>query len=136
MVVLTCTDVLMRQFGYPIVGVYDLVYMTGAVAMACALPYTTALKGHVAIEHFFHKLNRTGRILVDTIMRTLSIALFSILTWQSALFGTSLKFRGDVTATLQVPLFWIPWVISVCCAMVVFVTFFHLMFPGRELLKP
>ena len=53
MMVVICVDVAMRIAGHPVVGVYDIVRVAGAVTIACSLPITTAKKGHVAIEYFF-----------------------------------------------------------------------------------
>ena len=50
MIFTTCSDVVLRRFGYPIKGAYDIVKTAGALTLATALPYTTAVKGHVAIE--------------------------------------------------------------------------------------
>ena len=136
MVLITCLDVILRLIGRPLLGAYDLVYISGAVATACALPYTTALKGHVAIEYFFHKLGRRGRIVVDSAVRILGVGLFAVLTWQSALIGHNLRIRGEVTATLQVPIFWVSWLISLCCGMMVLIILYNLLHPGKELLKP
>lgn len=136
MVLLTSADVIMRLFGRPIIGVFDLVRVLGALAMAAALPYTTALKGHVAIEYFFQKLNRTGRILVDTVVRILGIGLFAMLAWESVRIGTNLKERGEVTATLQLPIFWVSWVIGLCCVLVMLVILYNVLHPGKELVNP
>lgn len=136
MVLITAIDVVMRIFSRPIVGAYDLVYIFGAVAMACALPYTTAVKGHVAIEYFFQKLSKKGRIILDTFVRLLGIGLFSMLTYESARIGNSLKAGGEVTATLQLPVFWVSWVIAVCCALVALVILYNMIHPRKELVKP
>ncbi len=136
MVLLTCADVVLRLFGRPIIGAYDLVGVAGAVSMACALPYTTALKGHVAIEYFFQKLNRTGRIVVDSIARLLSIGLFTLLARESARIGTNLKIRGEVTPTLQLPVYWVSWIIALACALVVLVIIYNMLNPGKELVQP
>ena len=136
MVLITCADVVIRIFGRPIIGVFDIVRVAGAVAIACALPYTTALKGHVAIEYFFQKLNKTGRVIVDTIVRLLGMGLFSMLAYESAQIGVNLKARSEVTATLQLPIFWVSWVIALCCALVVLVIFYNMLHPGKELVKP
>lgn len=136
MVLITCADVIMRIFGSPIIGAYDLVYVSGAVAMAAALPYTTALKGHVAIEYFFQKMSKKPRIIVDTIVRLFGIGFFAMLTSESARIGTNLKDRGEVTATLQMPVFWVSWVIALCCGLVALVIFYNMTHPGRALVKP
>ncbi|NLK40681.1 MAG: TRAP transporter small permease [Planctomycetes bacterium] len=134
-----CADVILRLpwINRSFIGAYDIVRICGALTLAAALPYTTAVKGHVAIEYFFHKLNRTSRIVVDSLMRLLSIALFGFLGWHSILYGLEM-FRPPqrVSQTLQIPLFWVPLVIGMCCFVVVLVVMFHLLYPRRELIKP
>lgn len=131
-----CLDVLLRQFARPLTGAYDIVKIASALTLALALPYTTAVKGHVAIEYFFHKLDRRGRILVDILMRLLGIVLFAFLGWRSLLYGGELKASGQVTQTLRMPVFWVPWVIGVCCFVVVLVITYHLVHPKKEMIKP
>lgn len=136
MMFITCIDITMRIIGRPLIGAYDLVRVAGALAMSSALAYTTAVKGHVAIEYFFQKLNRTGRIIVDTISRVLSMAFFVLLAKESWRIGQNLKMRGEVTATLQLPIFWVSWIIALCCGLVVLVILYNLFHPGKELLRP
>jgi TRAP-type C4-dicarboxylate transport system permease small subunit len=136
MVLVTTLDITLRLFRVSLPGAYDIVKMAGAITVAAALPYTTAIKGHVAIESFFHKLGRRGRIVVDTLMRLGGIALFSALAWQSVAYGNSLKTSGEVSLTMQLPVFWIPYVLAGSCAMVVLITVYHLLNPGKELIKP
>ncbi|MBN2375660.1 MAG: TRAP transporter small permease [Sedimentisphaerales bacterium] len=136
MLTITCLDVVLRLFRNPIVGTLDIVKIAGVITIAAALPYTTAIKGHVAIEYFFHKLSRTGRIIVDTFSRLFGLALFASLTWQSIQYAASLKHSGEVTPTLQIPIFWIPYVIAFSCAIVCLVVLYNLLHPGKEMIKP
>jgi len=136
MIVTICADVVLRRFGNPVIGAYDIVKIAGAITLATALPYTTAVKGHVAIEYFFHKLNRTGRIIVDTLVRSLGIGLFGFLGWRSFLYGGEMMRSGQVTQTLQLPIYWLPWVIGVCCVVVMLVILYNLTHPNREMIKP
>lgn len=133
-----CLDVVIRTrwINRPFIGAYDIVRITGAITLAAALPYTTAVKGHVAIEYFFHKLNRASRLVVDSLMRLLSIALFVFLGWRSILYGMDLRRTGQVTQTLQMPIFWLPWFIGLCSFVVALVILYHLLCPKRELIKP
>lgn len=138
MVGVTCLDVILRlpMIRRSLIGTEDIVKIAGAVALATALPYTTAVKGHVAIEYFYHKLNRSGRITLDTGTRVLAMALFVFLSWRSAVYGLELLDNGQVSQTLQLPVFWVAWVISFCCGVVVLVIAEHLVSPGRKLIKP
>lgn len=136
MIAVTCADVVLRAFGRPLTGAFDIVRVGGAVAIACALPYTTAVKGHVAIEYFFQKLNRPGRILVDTVCRLLVAGLFSVFAWQCVMYGNSLRRTGEVSLTLQIPMYGVAYVIAGACAVTVLVKVHNLLHPGREMIKP
>ena len=137
MIGIICADVVLRRFSHPIKGAYDIVKIAGAVTLASALPYTTAVKGHVAIEYFFHKLNRTGRVVVDSVVRLLGIGLFAFLSWRSFIYGLELRRSGQVAQTLEVlPIFWVPWIIAFCCLVVILVIVYNMIHPGREMIKP
>lgn len=136
MILVTCLDVVIRAFGGALTGSYDIVRVAGAMAIAFALPYTTAVKGHVAVEFFFHKLNRPGRVVVDSICRVLVIGLFVVLAWQCVKYGNTLRRNGEVSLTLQLPLFWVPYVISAALSVTVLVKIHNLLHPGREMIKP
>lgn len=136
MMTVTCLEVILRVFRVSITGVVDIVRIAGAVTMAGALPYTTACKGHVAIEYFYQKLSRRWRTVVDAISRSGIILLFGFFAVQCARYGMTLKERGQVTLTLELPEFWVPFVLALSCAAVCMVTVYHLFHPGRELIKP
>jgi len=136
MILVTIIDIILRIFGQSFVGAYDIVSVAGGVAISCALPYTTAVKGHIAIEYFFHKLPHKSRIITDTAIRMISIILFSTLTYKSFFYGISLLETGEVTPTLQLPVFWLPIVISFSTAIMTLVILHNLLHPGREMIKP
>ncbi len=135
MVAITCLDVVLRQFGRPLIGAYDLVRIAGGLTLACALPGTTAVKGHVAIEYFFQKLHRRGRIVVDSLMRLLQCGAFLVAARECARHGQKLLRSGEVTPTLQWPTFWVLWILAGACLLTALITLFHLVQPGRELIR-
>ena len=136
MVLVTSLDVGLRVFHRSLTGAYDLVKIACALTVAAALPYTTAIKGHVAIEYFFHKFGPRGRVVVDVAMRLLGMGLFSLLAWGSVQYGNSLKQSGEVSLTLQLPVFWVPYVLAASCGLVVLIKLYHLTHPGRPMIKP
>lgn len=136
MIAVTCLDIVLRAAGRPFVGSYDIVRFAGAITIAGALPYTSAVKGHVAIEYFFLKLNRIGRIVVDTLCRIIILGLFSTFAWQCVQYGQSLKRANTVSLTLELPLFWIPYVLAASFLLTALVVLHNLLHPGREIIKP
>ncbi len=124
-------DIVLRSQGQGIYGVYDLVGIGGALTIAGAMPLTKALKGHVAIEYFYHKRRRLGRQIMDVISRTLMTGFFMIMTVQAIRYGIVFYHAHEVSPTLYVPLFWLPWVFAWSFALTTAVTIFHLMRPGK-----
>lgn len=135
MIALTCVDVVLRAGGHPLKGTYDVVRVCGAVGVACALPLTTAMKGHVAIEYFFQKLNRLGRLVVDSVMRLITVLAFLLASYECVGYGTRFLRNGEVTGTIEMPVFWVPWVMAAAFAVTALVVVFHLVYPGRGLVK-
>lgn len=135
MIVLTVADVIGRRFGFTINGVYDIVRILGALAIGASLPLTKAVKGHIAIEYFFQKMGRTGRKWTDTLMRLLLVALFGVLTYQFMVYGLYIRESGEVSTTLHMPIFWIPWLLAFACLLTLGVTLWHLMHPGRSMMR-
>lgn len=136
MMVVTSADVVLRKLGLSLTGAYDIVKIAATITVAAALPYTTATKGHVAIEFLFHKLGRRGRVLVDALMRLGGMAFFGLLAWGCVDYGNSLRTKGEVSMTLELPIFWLPYLLAVSCALVVLVKLYHLTHPGRPMIKP
>lgn len=135
MILIICGDVTLRIVGHPVKGAYDIVRIAGALTIACSLPVTTAMKGHVAIEYFFQKLNRTGRIAVDSLMRLIMIAVFLFAACECVGYGIRFLRNSEVTSTIELPVFWVPWVMAAAFGVTALVVVFHLVYPGRELVK-
>jgi TRAP-type C4-dicarboxylate transport system permease small subunit len=136
MMAVTCADIILRRLGTSIPGAYDLVRIAGGITIAAALPLTTAVKGHVAIEYFFHRLGRRGRIIVDSAMRTIQTVGFLFAAIAFLRRGNRLFRSGEVMPTLQCPIFWLAWLIAFMCLLTALVSLFHLLRPGRNLLRP
>ena len=135
MMAIICCDVILRMVGHPVKGTYDIVRVAGALTIACSLPITTAMKGHVAIEFFFQKLNRAGRVAVDSLMRLMMIGVFLLAAYECVGYGCRFLRNSQVTDTIEMPVFWVPWLMAVSFAVTALVVVFHLVYPGRELVK-
>ncbi len=136
MVLITTVDVIKREISTPLKGARDLVMIAAALSVAAALPYTTAIKGHVAVEFFFHKLGRRGRIAADALMRIGGMLVFGVLAWGCVEYGNRLGETGTVSMTEKIPFFWVPYVLAFSCVLVVLVKIYHLTHPGKPMLKP
>lgn len=136
MIVVTVIDVILRIFRMGIPGAYDIVQLCSLIAISCALPYVTAVKGHIAIEFFYHRFSKKGRFLLDSFFRILSMLLFALLSYRTILYGLQLHASGQVMPTINIPVFWMPWLISLSCILVFLTILYHLLNPGKEMIKP
>jgi len=105
MMLLSCADVALRLFGIPIPGTYEMVGFLGAVIVAFALAYTSLQKGHVAVEVIFEKLPLKVQCFISSAGDLTGAALFGLIAWQSLLYGADLRHSGEVSLTLQMPVY-------------------------------
>jgi TRAP-type C4-dicarboxylate transport system permease small subunit len=117
-------------------GTYDLVGILAGITLSASLPYTTSLKGHVAIEFLFLKLSRRGRRIGNVFVHSVIAALFMFFTWECVGYGHSLYRNHQGMVTLGWPVYWVPYIIAFCCLVTVLVVLEHVLHPDRELIKP
>ena len=137
MMTVTVCDILSRRLlRHPVPGAIDIIQIACAITMAGALPYTTAVKGHVAVEFLVQRLQYGNRVVVDTIARLLAVGLFGILCYGCIVRGEQLRRVGEVSLTLELPVCWVLYVMGASCAVVVLVIIHNMIHPGREMIKP
>ena len=132
----TVFDILLRLFRTGIVGAYDIVRICGVVAIGCGLPYLTAVKGHIAIEFFYQSFSRPGRVVLDSVFRVVALALFGFLVYRNIHYGLSLNAAGVLMPTLKIPVFWMPLLLIFNALLICIVIAYHLVNPGREMIRP
>jgi TRAP-type C4-dicarboxylate transport system permease small subunit len=135
MIAVTFVDITFRLLRLRFTGAVDIVQIAGAVAIAAALPYTTAVNAHVAIEFILHKLSHLGRLVMGSIIKLMTIALFVFAAHRSFLYGNDLRAHNQGTMTLQFPMCWMMYMIAVCLTATVLVVLYSLLKPNKELIK-
>jgi TRAP-type C4-dicarboxylate transport system permease small subunit len=105
MMILTSADVILRLFRHPIPGTYEIVGLLGAVVIAFSLAYTSAEKGHIAVEFLVRKFPRNVQSFIMFVNDLVSAALFGLIAWQSILYASDLKQNGEVSMTIQMPVY-------------------------------
>jgi TRAP-type C4-dicarboxylate transport system permease small subunit len=95
-------NVVLRIFHMPYRGAYEIVSFLGAVVIAFALAYTQKRKGHIVVdiltEKFPKKLNR----VLDAINYFVTLIFFSVITWQTFVWGMKIWESNEVSETLKV----------------------------------
>jgi TRAP-type C4-dicarboxylate transport system permease small subunit len=115
MVIFTLADVVMRAFGRPIVGGFELISFSGAVVIGFALPHTTRMKSHILVDFALEKLSMKGKARMETITRIVSIGLFLWIGISFFLYGLNLVKTKDVTPMFKIPLYPISFGLAFAC---------------------
>jgi TRAP-type C4-dicarboxylate transport system permease small subunit len=115
MMVLTLADVVLRGFGRPIPGTYELVGILGAVIIGFSIPYTSMSRGHVIMDFLTESLSGPVRTWLHVLTRVLAIAFFIIAGWNLCMLGHGYSKAGEVTLTLKLPLSPVFYVVAFCC---------------------
>jgi len=105
MMVITCLDVVLRLFRRPIPGTYEIVGFLGAVFASFSLGYTSLHRGHIAVDFLVQKLGTRQQAVVDALNAFICSILFGLLTRQCLGYAADLKGAGEVSMTLQMPVY-------------------------------
>ena len=132
---ITGTDIILRRFDMALRGAIDLVQILCCLCLALSLPYTTAVKGHIAVEFLFQRFSRRGKIIADSCTRCIGILFFGLLAWQSFRYGYNMLQKNAMTLTLNIPLFWVYWLAGVAFCVVILVKIYHIAHPGKEMIR-
>jgi C4-dicarboxylate transporter DctQ subunit len=114
MMALTVTDIVMRYFGKPILGSYEIVSLVGAVIIGLAIPKTSLDRGHICVDLLMDKISEAGKKVLFILTRIPSIALFVALTLFLFIKGRDLYLSGDATSVLLIPRCYLVFILSFC----------------------
>jgi len=126
MMCLTVADVLLRAWGRPILGTYELVSLTLAIVIGFTIPKVSLDRGHVYMEIVLDKLSKRDRAIMNTFTRLLGLILFAIIGYNLLLIGREFQASGEVSSTLKLPFFPISYFVGVCCFIECFVFMFDI----------
>jgi TRAP-type C4-dicarboxylate transport system permease small subunit len=112
---ITVLDVILRAFGRPIVGVFELVAFFGAVAIGFSIPFTSWVRGHIYVDSLVMKLPRGARKGCHLFTRFLGLGLFGLAGWNLLKMGNDLLRSGEVSPTLHMPFYPVVYGIGVVC---------------------
>jgi TRAP-type C4-dicarboxylate transport system permease small subunit len=112
MMLLTVVDVIGRFFKHPIFGSVELVGFFAIIIVATALPYTYKMDGHVGVEILVRLLSKKAQLIIDLSTRILSLALFSLITWQMFIYAADMKQSGEVSMNMEFPLHYIIYLLA------------------------
>ena len=114
MMFLTVVDVIMRSFRRPIVGTYEIVAFSAAIAIGFSLPLTSWMKGHVSVDMLTGKLSPRTRGILNVATRCIVLVVFFLIGWRLIRYGLNLHRVKEVSMTLQMPFYPVAFGLGVC----------------------
>lgn len=114
MMMLTVVDVILRFFGKPITGTYELVAMAGATVVAFAIPQTSWDNAHIYVDFLLENRSNVTKKIFQVITRLLGVILFILLAWFLFEKANHLYRSGDVSLTLHIPYYPVAYGLAFC----------------------
>ncbi|PWB67713.1 MAG: TRAP transporter small permease [Deltaproteobacteria bacterium] len=99
---LATANVALRILRVPVSGTYEIVSFLGAIVTAGALGYTQKRKDHIVVDILSEKFPASVKRAVDGLSHVLMLGLFSIVAWQTFVYGERLRRTGELSETLKV----------------------------------
>jgi len=123
MISITGANIILRLFGLPLRGTFELMGYFGAVVTAFALGYTQIKRVHIAVDIVVMRFSKKTQKILHTVNHLVCMAFFIIVTWQVSKYATTLWETGEVTETLQIVYFPFTYAVALGCLILAF-TFF------------
>lgn len=127
MMLLTVVDVVMRLFRRPITGAYEIVGLLGAIFVSFSLAQTSVERGHIAVDVLVQKLPPGIQAAVQGLNDLVCTVLFAMVTWQCIKYAAHIRAFGEVSMTLQVPIYPFIYGIAIGCGMLCLVLAMNLL---------
>ena len=112
---ITVTDVILRSFGRPLLGTFELVAFLGAAVIGFSLPFTSWVRGHIYVDFFIMKLPSKARNTFHLLTRCMGLGLFLLIGWNLIKMGADLSRSGEVSPTLQIPFHPVVYGVGAAC---------------------
>ncbi|OGP34396.1 MAG: C4-dicarboxylate ABC transporter permease [Deltaproteobacteria bacterium GWC2_65_14] len=99
---LATSNVALRIVRAPVSGTYEVVSFLGAVVTAGALGYTQRRKDHIVVDILSDRFPGPVKRVLDAVSHALALVLFSIVSWQTFVYGKRLMRTGELSETLKI----------------------------------
>jgi TRAP-type C4-dicarboxylate transport system permease small subunit len=111
---LTVLDVILRYFGRPITGIYDLVALGGAVIVGFSIPYAARKKVHVFMEMAQMFQSKMVEKVLLLLARFLALTISVVVGWNLILLGTGFMKTGEASLTIQIAFYPVAIGLGIC----------------------
>lgn len=103
MMLLVNANVILRTFGQPIWGSYEIVGFLGSVVISFALIYPTIHKTHMAVELITSRLPSGFQNILNVMNHLLVMVVLGLIARESYEYGLQIWHSSQVSETLGIP---------------------------------
>jgi len=115
MMLVTCGDVVGNMFGHPLLGSEEIVSLLAALLIAFSLPAAHQEKAHIGVDMLYLKFSPRLKKINNVIISVLTSIFFVLVAWECFKYALDLKRIGQVTAVLELPLYYVLYAVAAGC---------------------
>jgi len=123
---LATMNVALRIFQVPVSGTYEVVSFLGAVVTAGALGYTQKRKDHIVVDILSEKFPAPVKRVLDRVSYGLILVFFSIVSWQTFVYGKRLMVTRELSETLKIAYYPFVFLVGIGFAVLALTSFLDL----------
>lgn len=123
MMAVACANVILRSFGFPLKGTFELMGLFGSVVAAFALGKTQISREHIAVDVLIRLFPRRLKLAADYVNNLAGMLFFIVAAWQTARWGINLQRVGEVSETLRIIYYPFVYCVSFGCMVIALVFF-------------
>jgi TRAP-type C4-dicarboxylate transport system permease small subunit len=135
MMLLTCSNIVLRMVWVPIKGTFELMGFFGAVLTTFSLGYTQIHKGHILVDILTDRFPDRIQNAVNLIGHFISMSFFILVSWQIAKWANTLRTTGEITETLRIIYYPFTYAAAFGCgvlALVFLIDFLKIILPEKR----
>ncbi len=123
---MTVLDVILRYFGRPITGIYDIVALGGAIIIGFTMPLAAERRVHVYMEMGLQAYGRTGKQILSLFTRLIIFGISVLVAWNLIRLGIGFRETGEVSLTIKIVYYPIAIGLGFCFFAQMFVIFMQI----------
>ena len=97
-------NIIVRSFHRPILGIPEIIEYSMVIVVAFSFAYTAVKGAHVKVNIAVSRFSTRTQVIINSITSLLSIGLFAVIIWRSALYGWEKQMIGERSPILLFPL--------------------------------
>lgn len=120
-------NIIMRAWWKPLTGSYELVEIFGAIILSLGLAYCAVNRGHVMVSLLVDNFPPRVQSAVDCITNAVSLAVIALIGWGLLQYAAMVHRRSLSTASLDIPLFPVYYLVAFGLLMLALTVFVDLL---------